>query len=130
MNFDDMTYPAKRQLALNHLRTNPSGLQWCYGQMKDSLGRRCSLGLMSEAFGIDVGDPEKDPVTGKPDWKSYKDPYQELRKILGLEMDHIWSIFLCNDEVRHINEGNYNYVRVADFTEKLFAEIEEDEDES
>lgn len=95
-----------RAIALYHLRMNPLRRKKITGSLRDECDGRCALGLIAEAFGIEI------PVN--PD--DQNDIYSDMKARLSL---------LYPGEVYGINDGDAcrydsDYDRVADKLEQMW----------
>lgn len=122
-----MSVIANRAIALYHLRVNPKNVKWIRGRLLDEEGSRCALGLIAEAFNIEISrsddflkpNGEIDYIAYR-DWHKENDPYKKLQEILGLDrVEGIDKIYGANDSLP-CDIGNEAFGIVANTVEDVF----------
>lgn len=109
------TLAAARQIALYHLRVNPTNVKQGRGSLLDQkTGDRCALGLIAEAFNIPVKSSEfPDSDDGRA--------YNAIAEKLGIHKYKIDFIYRANDS------HHMTFEEIADMLERKFESGEWDE---
>jgi hypothetical protein len=104
-----------------HLRTNPNEVDQISGELVNSSGQMCALGLGMEAFDLirryeeKKNSPSSAPA-GKYGLEPLYDPYKEIAAVLDMPVDHVHQVYALNDD------HEQTFAQIADIMEEYFSQ--------